>query len=234
MTLLMSDSEDHMQPTQISNDMFTNITSIKVHKRRQVNENVRFRCGEFQFADKLEIAWLKNGDDFRKWSPLSNELIFKNLRFKDTGLYDCVINGQIFVSVDLEIRSETFHETFLIEQKYKSMEESLVLHVLGLALLVLITICVQHVNDFVKRRENFEVKHARGGNVYEFVKENTAWLGHNLEKCRTQNGPSLRELMLEESEASDSSQSIESEENSKSSEASSSVENFEKYSSSDS
>jgi hypothetical protein len=179
----MSERESpQMQPTEVSPENFSNLAPRPIRVRGRLGQQVRLKCGEHQFTDKLDLVWRQDGDDIRQSHRFSNELTLRQLGLKDAGLYECLIGNHVLTSIDLDVDSSSQQVDSLGELRYQSAEHLLTFHILGLAGLVLVTLTVGLVKDSLKSAEIDEQTNSEmNRTVFDFVRANTNWLNRNLD-----------------------------------------------------
>ena len=150
---------------------------IKNVVRKQEGELARLLCLEYKFVNRMSVHWTKNGVIQARPGRynFNNEFVLAPVRFKDSGIYECVVNGQILVSIELVVSSNASQVDALIEQGYVDNQVTLVSALAMITGLMLFSLVMGLLNELFINKNVQLIQVSRNkltDNVRFYVKAN--------------------------------------------------------------
>lgn len=181
--------EKNKTTATISDDQLGISRPRRVKLIKKLYDKVRLNCLGFKLPSLLTLEWLKNGYKIKSSTSMRdrlnnlittrnrtandekesifNDLVFDRVGFKDSGVYECVINGQVVVAIHLIVNNTAFSRNLdqerLSSQCYSQIMPALLFHVFVLLVLVASIVLVDFFNN--KETAKPEIKEKKTQNM---------------------------------------------------------------------
>jgi hypothetical protein len=150
---------------------------------KSIGDEIRLLCLDFKSTENIKIKWIKNGAARlplkSNQSTFMNEYFIKKLRYRDLGTYECVVNGQKMLRVDLVLQSNMLkqqQQNLLVEFSYHNFEFYLFLSMFLITIVSVVRSLLIELNNLIikkSRQSIFGTRDAKNMmSVFHFVKLN--------------------------------------------------------------
>lgn len=162
--------------------------------KRFKGENVKLFCLDYKFVQSDLVEWYKNGAYLKneKKKILKNQTVknifndyeIDHLGFKDSGVYECLLNKIIIASIELTVESRLVKtDEDDLNKKYETMNEYLFEIFSIISVLAVFVIFVNLISNLIRKKNILDKKKEEKNkllNIHNYLKLNVEYFEREI------------------------------------------------------